>query len=129
MAKKDKTDGTPIEFYIPGPGKAAKVPVPINQPNWIYKRGFESKPSIFEWLNILILLTVVTVLGIVLVVESMYESFLWIVVVALGIFVVLQVRSAIIRTFKYTQEVEDDENIVSPTKRKKKFPKHRKNYK
>ena len=129
MSKKDKTDGTPIEFYIPGPGKGSKIPVPINQPNWTYKWGFNSRPGIFDLVIIGFLVTIVIGLGVLLVAESMYKSPLWIVVITLGIFAILQIRSAIIRTHVYKREPDENENIASPSKRRKKYPKHRKDYK
>jgi hypothetical protein len=129
MVKKDKADEAPIEFYIPGPGKGPKIPVPINQPNWIYKSNLNSKPDFSEWLSIGIILTIAIALGVLLVVTSMDKSPLWIVVAVLGIFSIFLIRSAIIRTINHKQEVVDNENTVSPQKREKKFSKRRKDYK
>jgi hypothetical protein len=131
MAKKEKRDATPIEFYIPPTitGRGPRVPIPINQPNWIYKHNRNLKPDFSEWLSIGIILTIAIAFGILLIKESVYKSPIWIVVVALGIFSIFLARSAIIRTFNHKQEIEDDENNISPRKRKKKFPKHRKDYK
>lgn len=135
MAKKDKTDSTPIEFYIPPTttGRGSRVPIPINQPNWIYKynSNLNSKPGFSEWLGIGIILTIAIVLGTLLIifVSPMNNLPLWIVMVAFEIFSLFLVCSAIIRTTKYSQETEEEENNDSPRKRKKKFPKHRKDYK
>jgi hypothetical protein len=129
MAKKDKADGTPIEFYVPGPGKGPKVPIPINQPNWIYKQGFNSRPTIFELFFIVFLIAIVIGLTVLLVTESMYKSPLWIVVITVGIFVILQIRSLIIRAYNYEQNTEENENVAPSNKRKKKYPRHRKDYK
>ena len=128
MAKKDKKDATPIEFYIPPTptGRGSRVPIPINQPNWIYKLNGNSKPDFAEWFSIGIILTIATALAILLIVAPVNRSPLWIVVVAFGIFSIFLVRSAIIRTINHKQEIEDDENNISPSKRKKKLPKHRK---
>ena len=129
MSKKDKTDGTPIEFYIPGPGKGSKIPVPINQPNWTYKWGFNSRPGIFDLVIIGFLVTIVIGLGIILVAESMYKSPLWIVVISLGIFAVLKIRSLIIRPNNSQQNTEEDEVIDPSSGRRKIYPKQRKDYK
>ena len=129
MSKKDKTDGTPIEFYIPGPGKGSKIPVPINQPNWIYKWGFNSRAGVFDLVIIGFLVTIVIGLGVLLVAESMYKSPLWIVVITLGIFAVLQIRSLIIRPNNSQQNTEEDEVIDPASKRRKKYPKQRQDYK
>jgi len=130
MAKKDKADGTPIEFYIPGPGRGPKIPVPINQPNWAYKWGFNSRPGVFDLVVIGFLVTIVIGLGILLVAESMYKSPLWIIVISLSIFAILQVRSLIIKTHNTQQDIEeDDEDNAPSSKRMKKYPKHRKDYK
>jgi beta-lactamase regulating signal transducer with metallopeptidase domain len=135
MAKKDKIDDTPIEFYIPPTttGRGPRLPIPINQPNWIYKyhTNLNSKPALSEWLGIRIILTIAIVLGALLIVfiSPLDNLMLWVVVIAFGIFSIFLVRSAIIRTIKYSQEAEEEENNVSPRKLKKKLPKHRKDYK
>jgi hypothetical protein len=132
MAKKDKADGTPIEFYIPPSSageKGPRVPIPINQPNWKYRHNENLKPDFFEWLSIGIILTIAIALGVLLVVTPVNKSPLWIVVVAFGVFSVFLTRSAIIRTINYKQEIEEEENNITPSKRKKKLPKHRKDYK
>ena len=133
MAKKDKKDATPIEFYIPPTptGRDSRVPTPINQPNWIYKLNgnSNSKPDFAEWFSIGIILTIAITLAILLIVAPVNRSPLWIVVAAFGIFSIFLVRSAIIRTINHKQEIEDNENNISPSKRKKKFPKYRKDYK
>jgi hypothetical protein len=134
MAKKDNKDSVPIEFYIPPTitGRGPRVPVPINQPNWIYKhtRNLNSKPDFSEWLSIGIILIIAIALGILLLIVPMNNSPLWIVVVAFGVFSIFLLRSAIIRTFNHKQEIDgNDENNISPNKRKNKLPKHRKDYK
>ena len=135
MAKKDKTNSTPIEFYIPPTttGRGSRVPIPINQPNWIYKynSNLNSKPGFSEWLGIGIILTIAIVLVTLLIIfaSPMDNLPLWIVVVAFGIFSIFLVGSTIIRTIKYSQETEEEDNNESPRRRKKKLPKHRKDYK
>jgi hypothetical protein len=68
-------------------------------------------------------------LGVLLVAESMYKSPLWIVVITLGIFAILQIRSLIIRPNNSQQNTEEDEVIDPASKRRKKYPKQRKYYK
>ena len=66
MAKKDNnSDETPIEFYIPK-GRS-RVPIPINQPHWIYKN---SKPNAFDWFFAYFL----TILGFTTTVGSIINS-------------------------------------------------------
>ena len=138
MAKKDKVDGTPIEFYIPPAdlgGKGSRVPIPINQPNWKYKYfgNMKSRPGYSEWLVIGIILTIAIAFGVLIITDSMHKSPLWIAVITLVVIAVLQIRSAAIKSANHTQEIENDE-VHSPKKRerkkrKKKNPKHRKDYK
>lgn len=131
MAKKDSKDETPIEFYIPGPGgRGSRVPVPINQPNWIYKTfSSNSKPHFSEWLVIGIMLVGVVAFAALLIIDSRYKSPLWLVVISFGILIFFSTRSAIIRTLSHKQKDEKDEDIKTQNKREKKRNKHRKDYK
>jgi beta-lactamase regulating signal transducer with metallopeptidase domain len=70
----------------------------------------------------------VIALGIIIITKS-YQSPLWIAIITLVVIALLQIRSAAIRTINHKQEVEEEENNISLRKRKKKFPKHRKDYK
>ena len=119
--EKNKADETPIQFHIPFKGR----PTPINQPNWIYKNISSSKPNVSEWISIVLILGMSIGTGTLLVLESMYKSFLWILVIALGIFGGLFARSAIIRTNIHTKNIQDDKDIPASRKRKKKQPKNR----
>jgi hypothetical protein len=130
MAKKDKTDETPIEFYIPpssAGGKGPRVPVPINQPNWKYKY-LNSKVEYPQRLVIGNILIFVIALGIIIITKS-YKSPLWIAVITLAVIGLLQIRSAANRTANQTDKNESDEILSPKKKRRKKFPKHRKDYK
>lgn len=127
MAKKDRNDETPIEFYIPGPGRRGpKIPVPINQPNWVYKTSSNSKPGFSEWLFIGLILIFTITLAILLIAGSMFKSPVWIAVIVFGILAISLTRSAIIRTINHAQE---DEAIDLPKKKERKHPKRRKDYK
>ena len=46
MAKRHNERGeTPIEFHIPSMGKLPRAPIPINQPNWVYKFITKIEPT------------------------------------------------------------------------------------
>ena len=126
MAKKNKVDGTPIEFYIPGPGKRDKVPIPINQPNWMYKTSSKSKPTFIEWFAIAVIIIIPIGISILLIASSMYKSPLWMAVIAFGIYSILLIGSAISRL---SNDSPKDENVFTPKAKETKLPKRPKNYK
>ena len=130
MAKKDKTDGTPIEFYIPpssAGGKGPRIPIPINQPNWKYKY-LNSKAESSQWLVIGNILIFAIALGVIIITKS-YKSPLWIALITLVVIGFWQIRSAAIRTANHTDKSEGAEIFSPKKKRKKNPPKHRKDYK
>jgi hypothetical protein len=130
MAKKDKIDGTPIEFYIPpssAGGKGPRVPTPINQPNWKYKY-LNSKAEYSQRLIIGNILIIAIALGIIIITKS-YKSPLWIAITILVVIAFLQIRSAATRTANHTDKSESSEILSSKKKQKKKTPNHRKDYK
>lgn len=46
MAKRNnKRDETPIEFHIPSLGELPRAPIPINQPNWVYRFFTKIEPT------------------------------------------------------------------------------------
>ena len=122
--EKNKADETPIQFHIPFKGR----PTPVNQPNWIYKNISSSKPNVSEWISIVLILGMSIGTGILLILESMHKSFLWILVIILGIFGGLFARSAISRAYIHMKEEKGNKNNPIPKKRRKKQPKHRKDY-
>lgn len=126
MAKRDNnTDGTPIEFYIPGPGKGSKIPVPINQPHWKYKYN-RSKPSAIEWVLISILALFFLVLGIISLYSTHLTFYTGILFVILLFLSLGQLYNLITRHRNYSEETPIPEK---PERKKKKKPKHRKDYK
>jgi hypothetical protein len=132
MAKKDKKDATPIEFYIPpssAGGKGPRIPVPINQPNWKYKYpgNLNSKAGYSKWQVIGNILILAIALGVIIITKS-YQSPLWIAVITLVVIALLQIRSAAIQTSNHADKNESTE-IFSSKKKQKKLPKHRKDYK
>ena len=54
MAKKNDKDGIPIRFDTPKSSRS-QVPVPINQPNWVYKSDSKAAPT---FINILVAIIV-----------------------------------------------------------------------
>jgi hypothetical protein len=132
MAKKDKKDATPIEFYIPpssAGGKGPRIPIPINQPNWKYKYpgNLNSKTGYSKWQVIGNILILAIALGVIIITKS-YQSPLWIAVITLVVIALLQIRSAAIQTSNHADKNESTE-IFSSKKKQKKLPKHRKDYK
>jgi hypothetical protein len=132
MAKKDKTDSTPIEFYIPPAdlgGKGARVPIPINQPNWRYKLNSTSRYSASIVTKAFLIIAIA--LSVLLIVSQLYTSPLWIGVIIFGIISFISARSEKILESQNAEKqgTENDENATSPNKKHKKHPKHRKDYK
>ena len=127
MSKRDNnTDGTPIEFYIPGPGKGSKIPVPINQPNWKYKHN-RSKPSVIEWILVSFSVLLFLVIGFVGLYSTHLTSYIGIFFIILLFLSLGQLYNLITRhRNNYSEETFMHEK---PEKRKKKQPKHRKDYK
>ncbi len=71
MAKKDQTNGTPIEFQIPSAGgKGPRVPIPINQRKWKYKSGNMARLTLGEWAVAIVAFFVMLGVGFLLSVES-----------------------------------------------------------
>ena len=126
MSKKDNADETPIEFYIPGPGKRPKIPIPINQPNWVYQKSAAMKPTALEWMFIGIELLFIIALVFLLIASSMYKSALWGVVFILVVIAALHIRSALIRVAAPPKEEDEVSNFKKDEK--KKIPKRRKDY-
>ena len=132
MAKKDKTNSTPIEFYIPPAdlgGKGSRVPIPINQPNWRYKFNSTSRNSGLIVTRTFLIIAIV--LCVLLIVSKLYASPLWIVVIIFGIISFISARSE--KTLESqnaeNHRAENDENDTPPNKKHKKHPKRRKDYK
>ena len=126
MAKRDNnTDGTPIEFYVPGPGKGSKIPIPINQPHWKYKYS-RSKPSAIEWVLTSFFALLFLVIGFV----SLYSTHLTFYIAILFIILLFlslgQLYNLTTRHRNYSEETAIPEK---PEGKKKKKPKHRKDYK
>jgi hypothetical protein len=133
MAKKDKADGIPIDFYVPpssAGGKGPRVPIPINQPNWKYKYSgnTNSKTDHSQWLVIGNLLIVAIAFGVIIITKS-YKLPLWIAVITLVVIAFLQIRSAAFRTTNHSDKSKGDEILNPKKKQKKKFSKRRKDYK
>ncbi|MEN9561805.1 MAG: hypothetical protein RIR73_49 [Chloroflexota bacterium] len=130
MAKKDNAnDGTPIEFYVPGPGGGrSKIPIPINQPNWKYKYVSTTKPDIYEWLMISFVLVIVVASILALHTVTDRLPVLWVIIIPLGIFPIFLIYSALNRQFNHSSNsILGQEKVIR--KKKKKYPKRPKNYK
>ena len=129
MAKKDQTNGTPIEFQIPSAGgEGPRIPAPTNQPNWIYgyKRNLNAKPVLSDWIAIGVVTTAAIALGTLLIVSSMYRSPLWIAVIIMGAISLFSIYFTFSRIITHKPETE---NNSGQRTRKKKLPKTRKDYK
>ena len=136
MAKKKNQNSIPIKFQEPTSslgGKGPRVPTPINQPHWKYKfsGNAESKPGYSEWAVIGTILLFAFAFGVLFISQSMRKSPIWIVAAILGIIVIFQIRSAARKTANHEQEIEGNETHKPDERerKKKRKPKHRKNYK
>lgn len=127
MAKKNKSDGVPIEFHIPSAdlgGEGSRVPVPINQPKWKYK--ISSDPKQLAIAGSRVALFIAVVLGALLIISRMYTSPLWIAVIVSGIISFVSARSAKSSEF---QNEENGGNDNAPKRKNRKHPKRHKDHK
>jgi hypothetical protein len=123
MAKKDNNDETPIKFYIPGPGRRSRAPIPINQPHWIYK----PQSNIFEWLMayLLVVFGGATFAGNVI---NWTESIPLLLLSTCAFLIgFAQILSLIRRNRKLTSDTEKD--VSTKKSKEKKLPKRRKDFK
>lgn len=132
MAKRNNNvDQTPIDFSVSSSltGRGPRIPIPINQPNWKYKTtSTKGMPGVFEWIAIVLIITVVITSIIALITKIESSPLIWIVVVALSAFLMYAIYSTIKRVITYSK-IEDNETDKSSQKRMKKPLKRRKDYK
>lgn len=129
MVKKDNDqDDVPIEFYVPGPGGGrSKIPIPINQPNWVYKTNEPSKPYIIEWIATGIVMIIGIVFGVLLFTTKNAHIGIWILTIVWGAFAFFMAWSMIHREIMYSNFKK--ERISSQIqRRKRKLPKRRKDF-
>jgi len=128
MAKKDTHDETPIEFYIPGPGGGrSNIPVPINQPNWVYKTNEPTKPYLIEWVATGIVWIIGIVFGVLLFTTNNAQMEIWILTIVWGVYTIWMSWSMIRREIIY-RHFKEESNTQSVQKRKRKLPKRRKDF-
>lgn len=85
-------------------------------------------PGVFEWIAIVLIITVVITSIIALITKIESSPLIWIVVVALSAFLMYAIYSTIKRVITYSK-TEDNETDKSSQKRMKKPLKRRKDYK
>lgn len=85
-------------------------------------------PGVFEWIAIVLIITVVITSIIALITKIESSPLIWIVVVALSAFLMYAIYSTIKRVITYSK-IEDNETDKSSQKRMKKPLKRRKDYK
>ena len=134
MAKKDKVDGTPIEFYIPPSGAGLRrtgprVPIPINQPHWKYKKYAQTRPTIVEWILMIFFALMIFTMGVLVLFSHNPAPVKWIfsiglISVSAGIFNHLLMRE---KSHRANDDESQEEKL--PRKKAKKQPRHRKDYK
>lgn len=131
MAKRDDNiDPTPIEFRISNSatGRGPRIPVPINQPHWKYKKYKQTRPTIVEWILVIFFALTMLTIGILIWFTSNAAPVKWIFSITLisssvGIVYHLLWRET-------SQRSNDDlQEEKQPRKREKKQPKYRKDYK
>lgn len=128
MAKKDNQDETPIEFYIPGPGGGrSKLPIPINQPNWVYKTHETTKPYLIEWFATGIVLIIGIVFGVLLCTTKNAHIGIWILTIVWGVFAIWMTWSMIRREIIF-RHFKEESNTQPVQRRKRKLPKRRKDF-
>ena len=126
MTKKDNNDSTPIEFYIPpsNHGKGPRLPVPINQPNWVYKTNTYSNHAELTIARICVVIAIA--LGILLIASRLYTSPLWIGVVVFGVISFIFFRAAKTSGLQITK---NEKNFAHPKRKDRKKLRRRKDYK
>ena len=109
MAKKDQTNGTPIEFQIPSAGgEGPRVPVPINQRKWKYKSGNMARLTLGEWAVAIVAFFVMVGVGFLLSVES------WALTVALWVVALIIPVNLIQREIFFRKNQKDQTKPRSP---------------
>jgi len=102
MAKKDRSNGTPVSFQIPSSGgKGPRIPIPTNQQKWKYQSGYMARPTPKEWIAAVIAFFVIVGIGFLLSVES------WALTVAFCVFAMIIPVSFIQREMFFRKSRKD----------------------
>ena len=134
MAKRNnKRDETPIEFHIPSMEKLPRAPVPINQPNWVYKFVNKVEPTpVNIFAQAVFSLLFVAMIGFVFFTLLQYlESWNAKATLLIFVFAALYIWGLlVIRSFNLYRQFRDKRTEIMPEGKikKKKLPKRRKDF-
>lgn len=132
MAKRNSNrDETPIIWELPGFKKGPRVPIPVNQPHWVYRNYGFAKPTLITIISSLIFgLLILGIVGFLFLqlwmnVEEWFARTFLIILFGLGVwgFILIMMQ----QIFLYKNHA-GDEKVEKKPARLKKHPKRRKDY-